>query len=84
MLCHDAAAIEMYSRSNERMGPRTQDVVAAYEHALLARFPRARYLVGADAKLFWLPLQWMPEWMGDRLLTILFNPPLPAVLRRQR
>jgi NAD(P)-dependent dehydrogenase (short-subunit alcohol dehydrogenase family) len=40
-------------------------VVDAYQHALLGLFPRARYMVGADAKFIFLPIQWMPEWMGD-------------------
>jgi NAD(P)-dependent dehydrogenase (short-subunit alcohol dehydrogenase family) len=44
---------------------RISDVVDAYEHAVLGRFPRARYVVGRDAKLLWLPLQWLPEWLGD-------------------
>ena len=48
---------------------RISDVIDAYEHALLGRFPRARYLVGKDAKLVWIPFNhWMPEWLGDLLL----------------
>jgi len=59
--------------------PRVDDVVDAYQHALLGTYPRARYLVGFDAKFIWMPLQWMPEWLGDWLLTK-FDPnqPLPA------
>jgi len=40
-------------------------VVDAYQHALLGLYPRARYMVGADAKYIFLPIQWMPEWLGD-------------------
>jgi len=40
-------------------------VVDAYQHALLGRFPRARYMVGPDAKYMFLPIQWLPEWLGD-------------------
>ena len=29
-------------------------VLDAYEHALLARFPRTRYLVGYDARFVWM------------------------------
>ena len=48
---------------------RISDVVNVYEHALLCSFPRARYLVGTDAKFVWIPLNhWMPEWLGDWLL----------------
>jgi len=58
---------------------RVDDVVDAYQHALLGTYPRARYLVGFDAKYIWMPLQWMPEWLGDWLLTKLDpNQPLPA------
>jgi len=64
--------------------PRVSDVVNAYEHALLGLYPRARYVIGFDAKYIWLPLQWMPEWMGDMILGKL-DPerPLPAVLRKK-
>jgi len=63
---------------------RVEDVVDAYHHALLGLFPRARYVVGKDAKFIWLPLQWMPEWLGDYLLTK-FDPnqPLPAALKKK-
>ena len=73
----------MYTRNDAKSSDRPELVVAAYEHALLSRCPRARYVVGADAKLFWLPLQWMPKWVGDRLLSVLFRPPLPAVLKQR-
>lgn len=44
------------------------DVVDAYEHAILGRFPRARYVVGKDATFFWLPLQALPECISDWFL----------------
>ena len=48
---------------------RISDVIDAYEHALLGCYPRARYLIGKDARLVWVPLNhWMPEWLGDWLL----------------
>ena len=43
-------------------------VVNAYEHALLGKFPRARYIIGRDAKLLWLPLQALPTKLGDLLI----------------
>jgi len=63
----------------------TDSVVEAYEHALLGRFPRARYLVGRDAKFVYLPLQWLPEWLGDWLMRK-FDPncPLPAAVKKTR
>jgi len=64
---------------NELGSSRLGDVVDAYQHALLGCYPRARYLVGFDAKFIWMTLQWMPEWLGDWLATKLDpNQPLPA------
>jgi len=45
-------------------GGGVDDVVQAYEHALLARHPRARYLVGKDAE-YKARLSAMPEWYSD-------------------
>jgi len=42
-------------------------VVDAYEHALLASFPRPRYLVGCDAILMAI-LAKLPEFIGDWVL----------------
>ena len=47
------------------MSEKIGDVVNAYKHALLAVFPRARYVVGLDARFLWLPLQMLPQWMSD-------------------
>lgn len=64
--------------------PRISDVVDAYEHALTGWWPRARYVVGKDAKFLWLPLQWMPEWLCDTILNKLNkNKPIPAVLKKK-
>jgi len=40
-------------------------VVDAYQHALLGHFPRARYMIGTYAKYVFMPMQWLPEWLGD-------------------
>ncbi|XP_045910474.1 retinol dehydrogenase 1 [Micropterus dolomieu] len=45
------------------------------EHALTARFPRTRYSAGWDAKLFWIPLSYLPSFVSDFLMTVLL--PLP-------
>ena len=42
-------------------------VVKAVEHALTARRPRTRYLVGRDT-WFWLFLSWLPDRWRDRLI----------------
>ena len=61
---------------------RVTDVVDAYSQALFSRFPRARYVVGLDAKYIFGLLQVLPEWLSDWLLFV-SNPkaPLPAVLK---
>lgn len=54
----------------------TYKVVNAYFHAITARFPKTRYVVGVDGNIF-LTLQWLlPEWIIDFLLS---NSPLGAI-----
>lgn len=43
-------------------------VVSCMEHAVSAVRPRTRYSAGWDAKLFWLPLSYMPSAFADYLL----------------
>ncbi|CAG5124165.1 unnamed protein product [Candidula unifasciata] len=51
--------------------PDTHKVVDAYVSALTSVYPRPRYVVGTDAKLVYLPLAFLPEWIGDTLLASL-------------
>lgn len=44
-------------------------VVSCMEHAVAAVRPRTRYSPGWDAKLFWLPLSYMPTRVIDYVLT---------------
>ncbi|KYO25704.1 17-beta-hydroxysteroid dehydrogenase type 6 precursor [Alligator mississippiensis] len=44
-------------------------VTNAMEHALTARHPRTRYSCGWDAKLFYLPVSYLPASWADFLLT---------------
>ena len=59
------------------------DVVDAYVHALLGRYPRARYVLGPDSKYFWLPVQALPEWLGDWVWRSTDPRPLPAAATRR-
>ncbi|XP_067649596.1 retinol dehydrogenase 7-like [Haliotis asinina] len=59
--------------------PKTHLVVDAYTHAITARFPRTRYLVGNDCKYFFRPLWNLPEWISDRVLTAKFPSPEGAL-----
>uniref|UniRef100_A0ACB8G0Y6 Dehydrogenase/reductase SDR member 9 n=1 Tax=Sphaerodactylus townsendi TaxID=933632 RepID=A0ACB8G0Y6_9SAUR len=43
-------------------------VVKCMEHALMSRNPQIRYSAGWDAKLFWMPLSYMPAALQDYVL----------------
>jgi retinol dehydrogenase-16 len=43
-------------------------VTDCMEHALTACHPRTRYSAGWDAKLFYLPLSYMPTFLVDAML----------------
>ncbi|XP_050412347.1 retinol dehydrogenase 7 [Patella vulgata] len=50
-------------------------VIDAYEHAITARYPKPRYIVGKDAKYFVRLLWTIPEWVSD--FVICLNSPRP-------
>ncbi|XP_040912451.1 retinol dehydrogenase 1 isoform X2 [Toxotes jaculatrix] len=54
--------------------PDISKVTRCMEHALTACFPRTRYGAGWDAKLFWIPLSYLPSFVSD----FVFNVLLPA------
>ncbi|XP_053264996.1 dehydrogenase/reductase SDR family member 9 isoform X1 [Podarcis raffonei] len=43
-------------------------VVNCMEHALMSKYPKARYSAGMDAKILWLPLSKMPSFVQDFVL----------------
>ncbi|OWF38518.1 17-beta-hydroxysteroid dehydrogenase type 6-like [Mizuhopecten yessoensis] len=51
------------------MSSNLKEVIEAYTHALTARFPSARYLVGWDAKTLYRFLWSAPEWLSSFLLS---------------
>src|SRR6218665_1065977 len=64
---------------------RCSDVTDAYEHALFARFPRERYLVGFDAKYVYIPVQALPEWLSDWIMRVInTGRSLPVVEKTRR
>ena len=80
------SAVDLYAyKLVDKLGSdRISDVIDVYEHALCSRFPRARYVVGKDAKFIFLPLQAMPEWLGDWIQETVFrDKPVPAALKKQ-
>ena len=60
----------MAAQGAERGNP--ENVVDAFEHALLSSYPQARYPVGLDVTLFVI-IQWLPEWLGDRIMQRMFS-----------
>ena len=54
-------------------------VIGAMEHALLARAPRIRYIIGLDAWFAAVPIQLLPEWLGDYIfMDLIMKVPTPA------
>ena len=62
------------------------EVVDAYQHALLGRFPRARYVLGKDALYFIRVMEKLPEWIPDLFLDKCLDTkrPLPACLLKKK
>uniref|UniRef100_A0A3Q3AVZ0 Retinol dehydrogenase 1 n=2 Tax=Kryptolebias marmoratus TaxID=37003 RepID=A0A3Q3AVZ0_KRYMA len=73
--------LRMFDNSLGKLcSPDIAKVTRCMEHALTARHPRTRYGVGWDAKLFWIPLSYLPSFMTD----FIFNSftPLPKAGRK--
>ena len=50
-------------------------VVNAYTHAITARFPKTRYVVGFDANILFRLLWNLPDWMTDLALGLTYPTP---------
>uniref|UniRef100_A0A665UAC1 Retinol dehydrogenase 1 n=1 Tax=Echeneis naucrates TaxID=173247 RepID=A0A665UAC1_ECHNA len=50
--------------------PDISKVTRCMEHALTAYFPRSRYSGGWDAKLFWIPLSYLPSFVSDFVISV--------------
>lgn len=57
------------SASSDFCTKTTAGVVDAYVDALTSKFPRPRYVVGWDARLIFVPLSFLPEWVTDTFQT---------------
>ena len=62
-------AILNFRQNSPAISTRPDDVVDTYEHALLAVFPRTRYLVGLDARYVLYFVTCLPERLGDWIVT---------------
>ncbi|XP_053229252.1 retinol dehydrogenase 16-like [Podarcis raffonei] len=49
--------------------PNLSLVTDCMEHALTSVYPRTRYSAGWDAKLFFIPLSYMPTWLPHWIMT---------------
>ena len=64
-MCVCVSGLKRIAEAEKVASPRIGEVTDAYEHALLGVYTRARYVVGRGAWFFWLPIQALPEWLGD-------------------
>lgn len=55
--------------------PDLSKVTHCMEHALTACYPRTRYGAGWDAKLFWIPLSYLPSFVSDFVVNIILPSP---------
>lgn len=55
-------------RTGQYVSSKPQHVADAMAHALLAKYPRMRYLVGVDAHTFFRFLTFIPERWVDHIL----------------
>ncbi|XP_021347792.1 retinol dehydrogenase 2-like [Mizuhopecten yessoensis] len=65
------------------LSPDLYKVVDALTHALIAVYPRARYVVGLDANIVFRFIWNLPEWIGDRVVAAIFKLPIPKGYQKQ-
>jgi 17beta-estradiol 17-dehydrogenase/all-trans-retinol dehydrogenase (NAD+)/3alpha(17beta)-hydroxysteroid dehydrogenase (NAD+) len=76
---------EMITMLSERCNKNTYLVVNAYFHALTSARPRARYPVGLDANLIYIPVSFLPAPVTDFIFAavrIIKQFPKPAILQK--
>ncbi|XP_042749317.1 17-beta-hydroxysteroid dehydrogenase type 6-like [Lagopus leucura] len=61
--------------ANRSCNPNLSMVTDCMEHALTSRYPRCRYAVGWDARLFFIPLSYMPSAIFDAFFTHFYPKP---------
>jgi NAD(P)-dependent dehydrogenase (short-subunit alcohol dehydrogenase family) len=73
--------VRSYAREQNEAGADVAKVADAVEHALTAKRPKTRYLVGGDARIQALAKKWLPDGLVDRLTRQQLG--LPKSLPRQ-
>jgi len=69
--------VKRYCEACEALPSDLTPVTDAFEHALLARYPRPRYRVGFSAVLMSV-LAMLPEFIGDWILAKRLQLPVPV------
>ncbi|XP_027625425.1 retinol dehydrogenase 16 isoform X2 [Tupaia chinensis] len=72
-----ASCLKLIKRMEQKCTEDLSLVTNCMEHALIACHPRTRYSAGWDAKLFYLPLSYMPTFLVDAMLYV--STPKPAM-----
>lgn len=75
----DKVFVVMKEKLAQLSDPDLMKVVSCMEHAVSAVHPRKRYSAGWDAKIFWLPMSYMPTIFSDWLFLKEAIPPAKAV-----
>ncbi|XP_075408922.1 retinol dehydrogenase 16-like [Tenrec ecaudatus] len=71
-----ASYIKLTGNTEKQCSSNLSLVTDCMEHALTACYPRTRYSAGWDAKLFYLPLSYLPTALVDTMVHL--NSPRPA------
>lgn len=59
--------VEKFHKKMRHADPDLNKVIDAYVHAVTAKYPKARYIIGKDASL--ARLLWnLPEWLSDYII----------------
>ncbi|XP_048455487.1 retinol dehydrogenase 7-like [Rhincodon typus] len=66
----DKVKHKLKTRLAKLADPNLMKVVWCMNHALTSVHPRTRYSAGRDAKLFWIPLSYMPTIISDIVLRL--------------
>uniref|UniRef100_A0A8C4SG11 Dehydrogenase/reductase (SDR family) member 9 n=1 Tax=Erpetoichthys calabaricus TaxID=27687 RepID=A0A8C4SG11_ERPCA len=68
-----------YLEKDNHSDPDLMKVVSCMEHAISAEHPWTRYTPGWDAKLFWIPLSYMPTVIIDYVFNRVMTKPAQSV-----
>ena len=79
--CIDKIAKTLSEYEENNSSPHLWKVVDAYTHALTAKYPKCRYVIGVDAYFVAKVLGYLPEWLQDYIM-FKVAPIIPAKCKR--